>query len=1074
MGIVRFALKYPHTFYVVAALILFLGITAAIEMPTDIFPAIDIPVVSVIWQYTGLDTTEMEQRVTTYSQYAISSNVSGIQDIEAETVNGISVQKIYFQPDVNLDLAISQIVAATNSIRALMPTGIEPPVVVQYSASAVPVLQISLSSDSLSQTELYDYGIYRLRQMLAPIHGITLPTPTGGKYRQIMVDIDQTKLLAKGLTPLQVVNAVNAQNLTLPGGDEKIGTTDYTIRTNSMPPTIAALNDIPVGYSNGATVFLRDIGHVRDGNMVQQNIVNADGKPSVLLSIIKNGDASTLTVVNAVRHMLQVARAAAPPGMVIKSLFDQSVFVVSSVMAVLREGAIAAGLTALMILLFLGSWRPTVVVMISIPLAMLSSLVVLYFLGETINTMTLGGLALAVGILVDDSTVTIENTYRLLDEEKMPLPSATLHGAAEIAMPTLVSTLAISCVFTSVVFLEGPAKYLFTPLGLAVVFAMLASYGLSRTLTPISIGQLLKGHHRSAAAGPLPTPPPLAGEGRVGGFFARFHAGFERGFEHLREGYVGLLRMLLTRRIILPILAILVLALGATMFIFVGRDFYPAIDGGMIQLHVRTPPGTRIEATDQIFQAIEDKIRQLVPKKYLDLIVNNIGVPARSYNWAFVDGTTIAVNDGVIMVSLNEGHAPTADYVRELRQVLPVAFPADLFYFQPADMATQILNFGLTAPIDVRTVGYDRVRNLRIAKDMRRRIARIPGIVDAHVQQEVYAPDFYVQIDRARALQFGVTASEIGSNLGTSLSSSEQVSPNFWTDPTNGIPYYIAVQTPEYQVSSLGDLGNTPVSTAITQPTGEPVPGELSNVATFTRDSQPGSANEANIQPVYEVYASTQGRDLGSIAADIAKITAKFQKQLAPGNTIQVTGQIQSMNEAFRDMSIGLLFAAVFVYLLMVVNYQNFGDPFVVILALPATFCGIVTMLYITDTTLSVPSLMGAIMAVGVASANSILLVTFAREQQLAGMSAFDAAVSAGHTRIRPVLMTATAMIVGMIPMAIGGPGEEQNAALARAVIGGLLFATPTTLLAVPYLFAMLRKGNDGKVAHGVFEEVPE
>ncbi|HEY3908527.1 MAG TPA: efflux RND transporter permease subunit [Stellaceae bacterium] len=1074
MGIVRFALKYPHTFYVVAALILFLGITAAIEMPTDIFPAIDIPVVSVIWQYTGLATTEMEQRVTTYSQYAISSNVSGIQDIEAETVNGISVQKIYFQPDVNLDLAISQIVAATNSIRALMPTGIEPPVVVQYSASAVPVLQISLSSDSLSQTELYDYGIYRLRQMLAPIHGITLPTPAGGKYRQIMVDIDQTKLLAQGLTPLQVVNAVNAQNLTLPGGDEKIGTTDYTVRTNSMPPTIAALNDIPVGYSNGATVFLRDIGHVRDGNMVQQNIVNADGKPSVLLSIIKNGDASTLTVVNAVKHMLQVARAAAPPGMVIKSLFDQSVFVVSSVMAVLREGAIAAGLTALMILLFLGSWRPTVVVMISIPLAMLSSLVVLYFLGETINTMTLGGLALAVGILVDDSTVTIENTYRLLDEEKMPLPSATLHGAAEIAMPTLVSTLAISCVFTSVVFLEGPAKYLFTPLGLAVVFAMLASYGLSRTLTPIIIGQLLKGQHRSGAAGLLATPSPARGGGKGGGFFARFHAGFERGFEHLREGYVGLLRMLLTRRIIVPILAILVLALGATMFIFVGRDFYPAIDGGMIQLHVRTPPGTRIETTDQIFQAIEDKIRQVVPKKDLDLIVDNIGVPARSYNWAFVDGTTIAVNDGVIMVSLNEGHAPTADYVRELRQVLPAAFPADLFYFQPADMATQILNFGLTAPIDVRTVGYDRVRNLRIAKDMRRRIARIPGIVDAHVQQEVYAPDFYVQIDRARALQFGVTASQIGSNLGTSLSSSEQVAPNFWTDPTNGIPYYIAVQAPEYQVSSLGDLGNTPVSTAIAQPTGEPVPGELSNVATFTRDSQPGSANEANIQPVYEVYASTQGRDLGSIATDIAKITAKFQKQLAPGNTIEVTGQIQSMNQAFGDMSIGLLFAAVFVYLLMVVNYQNFGDPFVVILALPATFCGIVTMLYITDTTLSVPSLRGAIMAVGVASANSILLVTFAREQQLAGMSAFDAAVSAGHTRIRPVLMTATAMIVGMIPMAIGGPGEEQNAALARAVIGGLLFATPTTLLVVPYLFAMLRKGNDGKVAHGVFEEVPE
>jgi multidrug efflux pump subunit AcrB len=1088
LGIVRFALKYPHTFYVVAALILFLGVTAAVEMPTDIFPEINIPVVSVIWQYTGLNTTEMEQRFTTYSQYAISSNVNGIKDIEAETVNGISVQKLYFQPDANLDLAISQVVAATNAIRALLPTGTQPPIVVQYSASAVPVLQISLSSDRLSESQLYDYGIYRLRQMIAPIHGVTLPTPAGGKYRQIMVDIDQTKLLSKGLTPLQVVNAVNAQNLTLPGGDAKIGKIDYTVRTNSMPPTIEALNDVPVSYSNGATVFLRDIGHVRDGNLVQQNVVRADGKRSVLLSIIKNGNASTLTVVNAVKAMLVTARAAAPSGMVIKSLFDQSVFVVSSVVSVLREGAIAAGLTALMILLFLGSWRPTIVVMISIPLAMLTSLVVLYFLGETINTMILGGLALAVGILVDDSTVTIENTYRLLDEEKMPLPAATLHGAAEIAMPTLVSTLAISCVFTSVIFLEGPAKYLFTPLGLAVVFAMLASYGLSRTLTPITIGHLLKGQQHSGSTGTSGT-----------GFFARFHASFERAFEHLREGYVRLLTMLLTRRIIVPILAVMVLALGAAMFVFVGRDFYPAIDGGMIQLHVRTPPGTRIEVTEQIFQAVEDKIRQVIPKKDLDLIVDNFGVPARSYNWAFADGTTIAVNDGVIMVSLKEGHAPTADYVRKLRKVLPAAFPEDMFYFQPADMATQILNFGITAQIDVRTVGYDRVKNLRIAEELRRRIAAIPGVVDAHIQQEVYAPDFYVQIDRARALQFGITVSDIGNNITTSLSSSEQVQPNFWTDPTNGIPYYIAVQTPQYQVHSLNDVGNTPVSTGTAAPATQsvpgqlgnvatsasvstttalpatlPVPGELSNAATFTRDSVPGSANQANIQPVYEVYASTQGRDLGSVATDIDKITTDLKKQLSPGNTIQVTGQIDSMNQAFRDLTIGLLFAAVFVYLLMVVNYQNFGDPFVVILALPATFCGIVTMLYITNTTLSVPSLMGAIMAVGVASANSILLVTFAREQQLAGSKAFDAAISAGHTRIRPVLMTATAMIVGMIPMAIGGPGEEQNAALARAVIGGLLFATPTTLLVVPYLFAMLRKGNDGKAAHGVFAEVPE
>jgi len=924
-------------------------------------------------------------------------------------------------------------------------------------------MQISLSSDRLSETQLYDYGIYRLRQMIAPVHGVTLPTPAGGKYRQIMVDIDQTKLLAKGLTPLQVVNAVNAQNLTLPGGTAKIGETQYTVRTNSMPPTVEALNDIPVSYTNGATVFLRDIGHVRDGNLVQQNIVRANGKHSVLLSIIKNGNASTLTVVNAVKHVLDVARAAAPPGMSINSLFDQSVFVTSSVMAVLREGAIAAGLTAAMILLFLGSWRPTIVVMISIPLAMLTSLVVLYFLGETINTMTLGGLALAVGILVDDSTVTIENTYRLLDEEKMPLPEATLHGAAGIAMPTLVSTLAISCVFTSVIFLEGPAKFLFTPLGLAVVFAMLASYGLSRTLTPIIIGLLLKGQRNGGSQ-----------TAARKSLFARFHAAFEHGFEQLRERYAALLRVLLTRRSIVPILSVIVLALGGTLFIFVGRDFYPAIDGGMIQLHVRAPPGTRIETTEQNFQAVEDKIRQIIPKKDLDLIVDNIGVPARSYNWAFADGTTIAVNDGVIMVALKEGHAPTADYVGKLRKDLPAAFPDDLFYFQPADMTTQILNFGLTAQINVRTVGYDRAKNLRVAEELRRRIAAVPGIADAHLQQEVYAPDLYVQIDRARALQLGVTTSDIGTNLGTSLSSSEQVSPNFWTDPTNGIPYYIAVQTPEYQVSSLNDLANTPVGTGTAPPTAQLIPGELRNMATVTRDSVPGSANQANIQPVYEVYASTQGRDLGSIAADIDKITTELKKQLSPGNTIEVTGQIQSMNDAFRDMGIGLLFAAVFVYLLMVVNYQNFGDPFVVILALPATFCGIVTMLYITNTTLSVPSLMGAIMAVGVASANSILLVTFAREQQLAGMKATDAAISAGHTRIRPVLMTAAAMIVGMIPMAIGGPGEEQNAALARAVIGGLSFATPTTLLVVPYLFALLRRRNDGKEAHGVFAEIPE
>jgi multidrug efflux pump subunit AcrB len=1044
---------------VLAVLVLFLGATAVLSMPTDIFPEINIPVVTIVWQYTGLSKPEMEQRVTTYSQYALSTSVNGIKDIEAQTINGISVQKVFFQPDVNLDLAISQIVAATNFIRLLMPPGIQAPVVVQYNASSVPVLQVGLSSDALDEQQLYDYGIYRLRQQLAPIQGITMPTPAGGKYRQIMVDIDPLKLQAKGLTPIDVVNAVNAQNLTQPSGTVKIGDTQFSVRTNAVPSTIEDLNNIPVKFVNGATVFVKDVGQVHDGNAVQQNIVRTDGRRSALISIIKNGNASALAVVSAVKQALVVARAAAPAGMQIKELFDQSIFVKASIQGLLREGAIAAGLTALMIVLFLGSWRSTLVVMISIPLSILSSLVVLYFLGDTINTMTLGGLALAIGILVDDSTVTIENTHRLLTEEHMPLPAATLHGAAGIAVPTLVSTLAISCVFVSVVFLHGSARYLFAPLGLAVVFAMLASYGFSRTLTPITIGLLLKNERRGAEAG--------------ASWFARLFAKFERRFETMRNGYTDVLHMLLTRRLIVPAAAAVVLALGVALFMFVGRDFFPIIDGGQIQLHVRAPAGTRIEKTEQIFQAIEDKIREVIPERDRDLIADNIGLPARSYNYAFGDGTAIGVNDGVILVSLKEGHAPTATYLGKLRQILPAAFPESVFYFQAADMVTQILNFGIPAQIDVRTVGYDRKNNLRIAKELQQRIAAIPGTADVHLQQEINGPEFFAQIDRARASQFGLTANSIALNLNTSLSSSEQVSPNFWTDPSNGTPYYLTVQTPEYRVSSLNDLKNTPVA-SFTAAGQNPVPGLLSNVASFKRDSIPTNANQANIQPVYEIYANAEGRDLGSISGDISKIVAAYKKQLSPGNRIEVIGQIDSMNAAFRDLAIGILFAAVFVYLLMVVNYQTWSDPFVVILALPATFCGIVTMLYVTGTTLSVPSLMGAIMAIGVASANSILLVTFARERQLEGSSAFDAVIAAGRTRIRPVLMTAAAMIVGMIPMAIGGAGEEQNAALARAVIGGLLFATPTTLLVVPYLFALLRKRDDGKPAHGVFAEDPQ
>ncbi len=1058
MGIVRFALRFPYTFYVLAALVVFLGVSAITVMPEDIFPEINIPVVTVIWQYTGLTTEEMEERVTTYSQYAISTSVSGVKNMEAQTLNGISVIKIFFQPDVNLDLAISQIVAGTNYIRVLLPAGIQAPIVVSYNASSIPVLQISLASDSLGEQKLYNYGYYYLRQQLAPVPGVTFPTPDGGKYRQIVVDIDPLKLQARGLTPADIVNAVNAQNLTLPSGLAKIGNTQYTVRTNAMPTTIDELNDIPIKYINGQTVYVKDVGQVHDGWAVQQNIVRNDGRRSVLLSVIKNGNASTVAVVNGVRKVLQSARESAPPGLSINELFDQSKLVTASIAGVVREGGIAAGLTGLMILLFLGSWRSTLIVLISIPLSILTSIVVLYFMGHTLNTMTLGGMALAVGILVDNSTVTIENTHRLRSQG-MNLAEATLHGSAGIAVPTLVSTLAISCVFTSVVFLEGPAKFLFTPLGLAVVFAMLASYALSRTLTPVVIGLLLKGEHRDATGG-------------SGNWFAGFHQRFERGFERFRQGYVRTLALLLKRRLIVPVVAVLMLALGGVMLTVVGRDFFPPIDGGQIKLHVRAPAATRIDATERIFQEVEGKIREIIPARDRDLIVDDIGVPQRTYNLAFTDGSTINVNDGVILISLREGHAPTADYVRRLREALPAAFPSVTFYFQAADMITQILNFGLPAQIDARVVGRDRATNIRVAGELRRRIAAIPGIVDAHLQQELDAPAFMAKIDRSRALQLGLNAQDVANDVNISLSSSEQVTPNFWTDPANGIPYYIVVQTPERLVSSLGELGNTPVSTQIAS-NGPPIPGLLSNVATLKRESVPTNLNQSNIQPVYDIYASVQGRDLGSISEDIDKVVAGLQKELKPGNTIQVLGQIQSMRDSFRDLGIGLLFASVFVYLLMVVNYQNFADPFVVILALPATLVGILTMLFITGTTLNVPSLMGAIMAVGVASANSILPVTFAREQQLRGRSAFRAALDAAHTRVRPVLMTAAAMVVGMLPMAIGGPGEEQNAALARAVIGGLLFATPTTLLIVPYLFAMLRKRNEGVAAYGIFEDLP-
>ena len=1040
MGIVAFALRYRHTFYVLALMMLFLGGSAILVMPKDIFPTIDIPVATVIWQYTGLTPEEMEQRVATYSEYSISSNVSDIRNIESQTLSGIAVEKIYFQPNVNIDLAISQIVSASNSIRALMPPGIQPPIIVQFNASSVPVLQISLSSDKLNEQQLYDYGIYQMRQALAPILGITLPTPYGGKYRQVMVDLDPGALNARGLTPNDVVNAVNAESLTLPSGDAKLGNQQFIVRVNNMVPSIDLMNRLPIKQVGGTTVYLSDVAHVRDAWAVQQNIVRADGKRSVLLTIIKNGNASTLDVVNQVKAALPEIKKAAPPGMDIEMLFDQSVFVQSAIDSVLREGAIAASLTALMILIFLGSWRSTLVVMVSIPLSILTSIAVLGALGESINTMTLGGLALAVGILVDDSTVTIENTHRLL-EEGMPFDEAVLEGAAGIAVPTLISTLAICCVFISVFFLQGAARYLFTPLAMAVVFAMLASYVISRTLTPIVISLLLRATHMQ--------------HGEVNGWLDRFHAAFNARFDRFRAFYAFLLAGILRHRILTPAVGFGVVLGALVLSQFVGTDFFPSVDAGLIQIHVRAPARTRIERTEQIFQAVEDRIRADVEPEDLHLILDNIGLPARTYNLAFTDGSTIGVNDGIIQIELKDGHAPTPDIVSKLRADLPVAFPDVLFYFQPADMVTQVLNFGIPTQIDVQVQGRDRENNKKLVTLLQERMANVPGLVDVHIQQELNAPEFYYEIDRTRAQQIGLDIQEVANNLNISLSSSEQVSPNFWTDPKNGIPYYFAVQTPEYRISNKNDLDNTPLASAL-DGNGTPIPNGLGNIATGKRIGVQSVYNHSNIQALYDVYGSVQSSDLGSVAKAIEKIVKEIEPQLTPGNHIVVRGQIESMASAFQNLTIGLLFAAVFVYMLLVINYQDFLDPLAVILALPGAGAGILLMLFVTGTTLSVPSLMGAIMAIGVASANSILLVTFAREQRQTGASAVRAALSAGTTRLRPVLMTAAAMIVGMIPMAIGGPGEEQNAVLARALIGGVLVGTITTLFFVPYLYSVI------------------
>ncbi|MGA7803938.1 efflux RND transporter permease subunit [Bradyrhizobium sp.] len=1067
MGLVKYALKFRVSFFVLSILMMLGGVGAAVVMPKDVLPTVDIPVVVIVWTYTGLDTTDMAQRITTYSEFSLSNNVNNIRRMESTTLQGVAIERVYFEQNVSVDLAITQVVSAMNSIRALMPPGVQPPVVMRFSASSVPVVQLALSSDQQSQSQLYDYAQYRIRQTLTQVPGSTLPSPYGGAPRQIMVDLDMHALQGYGLTPLDVTNALSAENLTVPSGEAKIGTGQYPIRLNSAPEAISALNALPVKVVGGTPILVRDVAYVRDGSPPQQNIVRADGRRSVLLTILKNGEASTLSVVNNVKSFLPQIRQAAPKGSKIDLLFDQSVFVSGAIMDVLREGIIAAGLTGLMILLFLGSWRSTLVVLISIPLSILTSLAVLALLGHTINIMTLGGLALAVGILVDDATVAIENTYRLMEEGR-PFRESVAEGAAGIAKPALISTLAICAAFVSVLFLKDTPKFLFTPQALAVVFAMLASYLLSRTIVPIFIDVLVRREHErrfgSGEHGGDQGHERSHQDDEKPGLFARFHGRFERAFARFHDGYIGLLHVVLERRIAAFVVVGGVVALAGVLFMFVGEDYFPQIDAGELTLHVRTRPGQRIETAEQTFGAIEDKIREIIPAKDIGLVLDNIGLPASNYNFAFGDGSFVANNDGQILISFKPGHASTDAYRARLRQVLREAFPDVIFYFQPADMITQILDFGSITPVDVQVTGRNAAKDLDVAQHIEARLRAVRGAVDVHIQQITNAPEFFADVDRQMAQEIGLTEQQVANALNVSLAGSFQVTPNFWADPKTGIPYQLWVQTPEYRNDSLTDVGNTPlfVSTATAGQGGAGVVTLFDNIAKLRRQSEQTVVNHVNTQPKYDVFASVQDRDLGAVSGEISRIMQDEQKNLPVPDKISVLGQIADMHSAFQNLGLGLAIAMVAVYLLMAVNFQNWGDPFVVLAALPLAFCGIVMSLFVTQTSFSIPSLFGAIMSVGVASANSILLVTFAREhREQTGCSAVEAAIKAGETRLRPVLMTAAAMFVGLIPMALGlGEGSEQNAALARAVLGGVLVGTCSTLLFVPLLYSVLRSGE--------------
>ncbi|MDP9154023.1 MAG: efflux RND transporter permease subunit [Pseudomonadota bacterium] len=1068
MWIVNVALKRPYTFIVMAIMILLATPFALLTTPVDVLPEINIPVVSIIWTYTGLSAEDMANRIAQVNERSLTTTVNDIEHVESQSLPGIAIIKVFLQPNANIQTAIAQTVAVEQAQLKQMPPGATPPLVLSYSASSIPVIQLGLSSQTLSEQDLNDSALNFLRPQLVTIPGASVPYPYGGKSRLISVDLNTRALLAKGLTPSDVVSAFNAQNLILPTGTAKIGPKEYTINMNGSPATIAALNEIPVRTVNGATTYLREVAHVRDGFSPQTNIVRQNGQRGVLISVMKNGSASTLSIVNSLRAILPNAKASLPEDLTITALFDQSVFVKAAVQGVIKEAVIAAALTAAMILLFLGNWRSTCIIAISIPLSILSSLLALHALGQTINIMTLGGLALAVGILVDDATVTIENIERHL-HMGTDLHEAILEGAGEIAIPALVSTLCICIVFVPMFFLTGVAKFLFVPLAEAVVFAMLASYVLSRTLVP-TLAMLLMGHAHKPKKNAKPN------------LFMRLYHRFDAGFERMRATYIVILSTLLVRRRLFAVgfLSFCIVSVGLVFVL--GEDFFPSVDSGNIRLHMRAPTGTRIEETARLADDVERVVRQVVPASQLETILDNLGLPYSGINLSYSNAGTIGTLDGEIQVALKPDHDPTAGFVDKLRTILPQKFPGVDFFFQPADIVTQILNFGLPAAVDVQISGANQRGNFEVASGLMKSIRQIPGTVDTHIQQKFDQPVLNLQMDRTRLQQLNLTANNVAQNVLVSLSGSSQTSPGFWFNNKNGVEYQVAVQTPQYQISSIDELLRTPVSGSATGPT-----QLLGNLVRVSPQSQFAVVTRYNIKPVIDVFVSVEGRDLGSVAKEVDKLVDQARAKLPRGSEITVRGQVATMRSSFFGLGVGVAMAIVLVYLLIVVNFQSWVDPLIIISALPAALAGIAWMLFLTGTHLSVPALTGAIMTMGVATANSILMVSFARQRLQAGAPPLTAALEAGASRIRPVLMTAFAMIIGMIPMALGlGEGAEQNAPLGRAVIGGLLFATVSTLFFVPLIFAGIHSrlarrrersendhDDDDRDGHGTPEHAP-